>query len=72
MKPMSLLNKEFDSSEHKSLGNIKLQGLGNNFEKFTFPGGAQLSFGEIIALAGDYFGVALKPFSLGTTEKDRG
>lgn len=68
----SRLNKEFDSAEHKSLGNITLPGLAENFKKFVFqPGGAELTFGEIIALAGDYFGVEEEPIALGETDKER-
>jgi hypothetical protein len=64
------LNKEFDSSEHKSLGNVQLPGL-PRFTRFIFPGGARLTFGEIIALAGDYFGIALEPISQGITLQDK-
>jgi len=69
---LNRLNKEFDSSEHKSLGNVKLPGLSAEFNKFAFqPGGAELTFGEIIALAGDYFGVEQEPIALGETEEER-
>lgn len=71
MLSTSELNKTFDSWEHKSLGNVTLQGLPKNFTHFTFPAGTRLTFGEIIALAGDYFGVAMAPISAGTSEAKR-
>ena len=71
MLSISSTRKEFASSEHRSLGNVKLYGLSADFQNFAMPGGAKLSFGEIIALAGDFFGIALDPISLGSTEKAR-
>lgn len=63
--------KEFSSAEHRYLGDIKLRGLPSEFQKFKFPTGAEVSFGEIIALAGDYFGLYLAPIALGPSEKVR-
>ncbi len=67
----SHLTKEFDSSEHQSLGEVTLPGLPAGSTHFTFPGGAKLTFGQIIALAGDYFGVALEPISLGADRDEK-
>lgn len=63
--------KEFSSLEHRYLGDVRLQGLPSSFQKFKFATGVELTFGEIIALAGDYFGVYLAPIALGPSEKDR-
>ena len=71
MLPMPQLRKEFTSSEHQSLGDVKLPGLSEDFRYFVLKSGVTLTFGEIIALAGDFFGIALKPVSLGSTEQDR-
>lgn len=63
--------KEFSSAEHRFLGEITLKGLPANFNKFKFPSGTEITFGEIIALAGDYFGVYLEPIALGATDDIR-
>ncbi len=63
--------REFSSAEHHYLGDIELKGLPSAFQKFKFPTGAELSFGEIIALAGDYFGVYLAPIALGPSDKHK-
>lgn len=61
-------SKAFSSSEHRYLGDIHVKGLPENFTKFRFPTGTELSFGEIIALSGDYFGLYLLPISLGASD----
>ena len=64
------LQKEFSSPEHRYLGDIKLQGLPDKFKQFSLPNNSKLTFGEIIALAGDYFGVYLAPISLGASDEE--
>ena len=61
----------FESSEHKELGQITLPGLPPDQQKLTMPNGVNLSVGDIIALAGDYYGIANKPISFGKDENDR-
>lgn len=70
MKTLTLTTT-FESSEHQSLGDLKLPGLPQDKQKLMMPNGIELSFGDICALAGDYFAVAKKPISFGKDEKDR-
>ncbi len=68
---LSQHEKEFDSSEHNALGAVNLSGLPAGFTQFTLTNGARLTFGDIIALAGDYYGVPEKPICQGSTEQER-
>lgn len=61
----------FESSEHRSLGELKLPGLPADQQKLPLANGAQLTFGQICALAGDYYAIAKKPICLGKDEADR-
>jgi hypothetical protein len=67
---LSQHEKGFDSAEHDALGDVTLPGLPVGFNQFTLTNGAKLSFGDIIALAGDYYGVPEKPISLGSSDQD--
>jgi len=68
---LSQHDKEFDSSEHNALGAINLSGLPAGFTQFTLSNGAKLTFGDIIALAGDYYGVPEQPICQGSTSQER-
>lgn len=62
----------FISAEHKSLDEeLIFPGLPNDQKKFLMPNGMQLSFGEIIALSGDFYGVAKLPICLGKDDQER-
>ncbi|MDR3476849.1 MAG: phospholipase [Gammaproteobacteria bacterium] len=67
---------QFGSAEHKSAGDdIKLQFAsdisGTEKIKLALPNGLILTYGEIVTLAGDFYGDPEKPISLGKTEQDR-
>jgi hypothetical protein len=66
----SFFNKGFNSSEHVFLGHITLRGLPKSVRTFILPNGATVTFGEILALAGDYYGI-LTPISSGKTVAER-
>lgn len=67
----------FKSIEHEWLGEIaRLDFPGNENtvpteHKLRMPNGNSLSYGDIIALAGDYYGVADTPISDGKSDTDR-
>lgn len=67
----------FKSIEHQWLGNIALldfpgsDGVKATEHKLRLPNGNSLSYGDIIALGGDYYGVPDSPISDGTTDADR-
>lgn len=65
----SRLDKEYDSFEHAYF-NPALPGLPANY-LLTLANGAKVTFGDIIALAGDCYGVPEKPICLGVTEAGR-
>lgn len=62
---------QFDSAEHQAIGDTvnlyDIHGnaiLGANYP-LTMPNGLKMTYGTIISLAGDYFGVPEEPISLG-------
>lgn len=67
----------FKSIEHQWLGNIaKLDFPGSAAEnasahKLRLPNGNRLTYGDIIALGGDYYGVPESPICDGATDADR-
>lgn len=61
----------FASSEHQFTGSISLPKLGDKDYLFTLSIGVRLSFGSIVALAGDYYGVPDQPICLGKTPEER-
>jgi len=67
----------FKSIEHQWLGNIALldfpgsEGVKATEHKLRMPNGNVLSYGDIIALAGDYYGIPDAPISDGTTDAER-
>lgn len=66
----------FESSEHIAFGNqVKLQfepGMEPVANKvFTFPNELSLSYGEIVALAGDFYGLPDSAIALGATDQER-
>lgn len=70
----------FESPEHEALGDgwTFVDSNGNSFTQsppstnyFTTTGGQKLSFGQILALAGDFYGVPASPISDGTTAADQ-
>jgi hypothetical protein len=60
----------FKSSEHLAIGNrIVLSALSDDIsQRLYLDNGLQLRFGEIVALAGDFFGVPDAPISFGTSD----
>lgn len=60
----------FESTEHRSFKELQLPGLPPNMQTFTISG-IQLSFSDIIALAGDYYAIAKSPICLGLNDQDR-
>lgn len=70
----------FESPEHEALGDglTFVNGNGQSFTQsapdtnyFKTDGGQLLSFGQILALAGDFYGVPSQPISDGTTTADQ-
>jgi hypothetical protein len=61
----------FASSEHASFEFISTSELGSESYQFTLSNGVQLLFGDIVALAGDYYAVTDKPICLGQTPDER-
>ncbi|MBY5558822.1 hypothetical protein J0664_32935 (plasmid) [Rhizobium leguminosarum] len=66
----------FESFEHLSIGdNITLtlptEQITAPQYPFTLPNGLQLTYGQIVALGGDFFGVPSKPISDGDTPEAR-
>lgn len=66
----------FGSAEHKYAGDeVKLQlapGIvGKDKTRLTLPNGLQLSYGEIVTLAGDFYGDPDHPISLGKNNIDK-
>ena len=70
----------FSTIEHREIGDGrtlryveggKQENLLAKTAKLELPNGNALSFGEIIALAGDFYGVPSLPISEGTTSADR-
>jgi hypothetical protein len=67
---------QFGSAEHKSAGDeIKLQFAsdmsGTEKIKLALPNGLVLTYGEIITLAGDFYGDPENPISLGKNEQEK-
>lgn len=62
----------FNSSEHAVIGDaVVLKGLDSNENILTLANGVQVTYGELIALAGDYYGVPENPICLGTTPTEQ-
>jgi len=73
-------NPSFGSSEHRSLGDFVHLNLPQSLldvapdawkNKKLRVGRSELSYGEIVALAGDLYGIPSQPISDGTTDADR-
>lgn len=69
-------NERFDSYEHLSIGdNITLtlstEQITASQYPFTLPNGLQLTYGQIVALGGDFYGIPSKPISDGDTPEAR-
>lgn len=66
----------FESAEHTSLGNsitLKFPSgdvIAGDF-KIPLPNNLSLTYGQILALGGDFYGIVGKPISDGATEEDR-
>jgi hypothetical protein len=63
----------FESTEHMVIGNnVKLQfPEGQSFNSLRLPNGLDLSYGEILALGGDYFAIIDLPISKGIGIEDQ-
>ncbi len=74
-------NPSFGSSEHRSLGDFVHLNLPQSLneaapdswknDRKLRVGRCELTYGEIVALAGDLYGIASRPISDGATETDR-
>ncbi len=68
--PPSMLG--FESSEHKTCGDqVNLKGIGAAGTKLKLNDNLLLTYGEIVTLAGDFYGVPERPISLGESRDER-
>ena len=62
----------WDSGEHVLLGDhVGLPGLQQQGSKFTIGGNLSATYGQVLALAGDFIGIPTAPISQGATEGER-
>jgi hypothetical protein len=76
--PSSPIHVEFEGGEHTAIGDSALlyfsgsdPGTPAYQVPLTVPNGLQLTYGQIVSLGGDFYGIPSAPISDGSTQADR-
>ncbi len=68
---METRHEHFASSEHQALGPQTFPGIPNEINHLPLANHLSLKYGDIIALAGDFYGIANEPIGCGETKEIR-